>query len=199
MLRCGHKYCRECIGEHARRRVERGGSVACPQCQRPVASSDLRRLLGEEELQALMRAAHARSPPAGGLQQPEEAALHAQFAEWAHHKGVRCCPQCKAWVLKEGGCDTVACICGARFKWSESPIVSVGRCHHLHPHHRLPLWCSTCPDASWIAKTKLALRRCMILPILLTLGIPLAVLAAPFAMAGVVSIAVVLDHLQRLQ
>jgi hypothetical protein len=36
------------------------------------------------------------------------------------HRFARCCPRCKARIVKDEGCDHMVCWCGNAFNWSEA-------------------------------------------------------------------------------
>merc|ERR1712151_463634 len=111
----------------------------------------------------------------GGQGDDNERARRA-FERAARRAHLKCCPQCRAPIYKDGGCDHMECTCGHEFNWSEAETLFP--CNEVHAHPKIPLWGTTCPNSTSLAKLKLFARRvglvaigtCVVLPIVVVVG-----------------------------
>ena len=45
---------------------------------------------------------------------------------------IRFCPTCQSPIIKNGGCNNMRCVCGARFRWNEArPLRPCRHCHRV--------------------------------------------------------------------
>lgn len=57
---------------------------------------------------------------------------------WAQENGVKRCPRCSVWIMKEEGCDHMTCLCGAHICWRCMKLFSSGDIYqHINTVHGL--------------------------------------------------------------
>jgi hypothetical protein len=132
---CKHRFCRACIAAY----LEHGADkerLRCPEpgCTIEVKQEDVSRVVPGLDRLKRLAAAHDRYREALAT-----AAQDRPFFEWAL-ANVRVCPRCKVMLIKDGGCDSMTCICGGVFNYQASrmqPRVQVLRSDLAAPVSRL--------------------------------------------------------------
>lgn len=156
-LACGHSFCGACIAEHVLTQARQGRRARCPECQQGLGTDDIGTVHGLAAAVSQVDAVSDCSVDAADV--PEEA--RRAFEAYAREVHAKCCPACRAPIVKNGGCNLMTCRCGHRFRWSEAETLVPCRRVHLHPVYFL--WGTTCPGASCVAKAKLWSMRLLIL------------------------------------
>jgi len=179
ILGCHHSFCSPCINRHFASKLAERKQPQCPLCKTPA-------VLDESNATAayLCLPTDDQGSPEPVVPLQPTRAERRKFAAAARKYHWKRCPHCSAIIAKNGGCNSMTCRCGHRFKWSEVPCVCP--CRQLHSHEDVAVWGSTCVGCSPIATAKLIAAR----GALVTVGAPLGLAAcvAGFALGLTASI-----------
>jgi len=190
VLSCGHTFCRNCISQYAQSQAGQNRIARCPECQREMTEDELAACLPNETLDRLLSAlAESQHEDSEGQGHDDEQARRA-FERAARIACLRCCPQCRAPIYKDGGCDHMECRCGHRFNWSEAETLFP--CDQVHEHPNIPLWGTINRNSTWSARAKLFVRRaglvtfgvCVVVPIVVVVGATIAIVWVAYTAAG---------------
>jgi len=194
LRRCGHALCAPCLRKHAAQLQRLGGHVWCPMCRRPLAvqevldasdeaiTSCMRDDAVQADVESLAPLPRVTTPADIRRRERAEQRAQRQFESAARSMHMKCCPHCRAPIIKDGGCNNMHCrSCNRHFQWDAAPTVFPCRQVHLAKKCTFwgTVWGTVCPGAHPIAKVKLVAIRSGI-----------AILAAPVAAliaAGVAS------------
>jgi len=193
VLSCGHKFCRSCISQYAQHQAREHRIARCPECQRELTENELAACLPDSTLDRLLQAlaeSQHEGDVTGEQQDDDDEHLRRAFERAARRAHLKCCPQCRAPIFKDGGCDHMQCRCGHRFNWSQADTLFP--CNEVHAHPDIPLWGTVCGNSTWSARMRLFLRRaglitvgtCVVLPIVVCIGATIAVVWVTYTVAG---------------
>lgn len=117
---CGHGVCHECLQTWAEH-CERQGKlqIPCPYCKQGLGNEWVDHILGRPYVPA---AAYHDSD------QHDE-----QVQEWLSLNRAQQCGHCGVWVLHNGGCAAMMCLCGYRWCWEcQTPFDHARSCTCRH-------------------------------------------------------------------
>jgi len=190
VLSCGHGFCNNCLHMHVFNELCKGRAAWCPTCRREIHEDEL-----AQQCPRAVAEAHVRLESVGP-EVPEtphrtwwqrKVDAH-RFRKAAREAMLRYCPQCRAMIQKNHGCDNMQCRCGKRFKWSMA--MPVAPCHHCHLHERagygdFSIWGSSCPGCTLLAKAQLfALRTTVVIGAIPVIAVGVAALPVVAPIAG---------------
>jgi len=119
-LRCGHAYCRPCIGRHVATTLAENRPPGCPLCKRSLSAAEAQACCPSATNGAARQFwALPGGPPSSSVSAAPSTSALTDAEVLA--LGMRRCPRCRTPIEKTGGCDNMTCRCGCRFKWSEQP------------------------------------------------------------------------------
>jgi len=198
LRRCRHELCSPCLRTHTAMQQELGSAVWCPVCRRPLHVRDVLDASagpikacmqepegGDDDAAAAAAMALPRVPTQRDqwLRERAERRAQRQFEATARRMHMKCCPRCRAPIIKDGGCNNMNCrACRHSFQWDVAPTVFPCRQVHLCKKG-LPIWGTVCPGCDPIAKVKLVGVRSGVV----ILTAPLAALAAAGLVAYIVT------------
>lgn len=184
VLSCGHTFCRSCISQYAQTQARDNRIARCPECQRQLNEDDLAVCLPEnavDRLLAAVAAAQGEGDETEGQGDDHERARQA-FERAARIAHLKCCPGCRAPIYKDGGCDHMTCRCGHTFNWSEAETLFP--CNEVHAHPDIPLWGTTCPNSTLLARASLFARRAGLVTVGVTVVLPIVVCVGATVVVG---------------
>ena len=183
-LRCSHSYCRTCIVTHVSTRRDVQSTPDCPCCKQKIRPLEID-LLGANVPPRQSIVPRASAPRRGqaaqwpSLQTPSSEERR-ELARAAGRMDMRLCPRCNRPILKNGGCPSMQCICGRRFRWETA--VPVRPCRH--PHRREgEVWSHTCTHCSRQARVESAARNTGLVSASATIGVAAIGVAIPVGLA----------------
>lgn len=181
-LSCGHDFCTGCLAQHVTNEMRKEQEPWCPICRQTLgsdpAAQPIIRAAAEEvlsEQSEAQRLAQEQEIPRTWWQRQIEA--H-RFRRLARNSQLKYCPGCSKIIEKNGGCNSMTCRCGHRFRWDKARPVAP--CHHCHAHDsKFSVWGSCCPSCTVLAKTQLVALRTVVAISAVPVGAAVAAVAIP--------------------
>lgn len=181
-LSCGHDFCTGCFTQHVGNEMRKEQEPWCPTCRQPLgndsAAQPIIRVVAEEvqsEQSDAQRLAQEQEIPRTWWQRQMEAHRWRRLARKSH---LKYCPGCSKIIEKNGGCNSMTCRCGHRFRWDKAKPVAP--CHHCHAHDsKFSVWGSCCPSCTVLAKTQLVALRTVVAISAVPVGAAVAAVAVP--------------------
>jgi hypothetical protein len=174
-LSCGHGFCPPCLHRHIVAEFCKGNRAWCPSCRQTMEEGEIAELCPEALAEARAQVAcvldEVPAPPETWWQRR----MHAhRFRQVARRANLKYCPSCRSTIEKNAGCNHMTCRCGHEFLWDAAERVAP--CLRCHPSKKgLPIWGSTCPGCTRLAKASLAATRTLVV-----IGaVPVAAIALP--------------------
>jgi len=142
-LVCGHPFCTDCLRGYVRSRAMLASAeLPCPCCKQTslLDDSTLATLGVRRRGRAIRGASQSAQRPdwavrlrsqgrmlsAEGARERAQSLMHATSSRLQ----LRYCPGCNSPVQKNGGCESMSCPCGARFRWlTARPVHACRHCH----------------------------------------------------------------------
>lgn len=181
-LSCGHDFCTGCLAQHVTNEMRKEQEPWCPICRQTLGSDSaaqpIIRAAAEEvlsEQSEAQRLAQEQEIPRTWWQRQVEAHRFRRLARTSH---LKYCPGCSKIIEKNGGCNSMTCRCGHRFRWDKARPVAP--CHHCHAHDsKFSVWGSCCPSCTVLAKTQLVALRTVVAISAVPVGAAVAAVAIP--------------------
>lgn len=121
---CGHHVCRVCLRTWAKQ-CERRGKIRtpCPYCKEPVAGELVEHALGRPYQPGTTGCSSSADPRQSSGEEEDDD--DDELRGWLEANHAQRCGHCGVWVLREGGCRSMMCLCGHRWCWTcRVPLLS---------------------------------------------------------------------------
>eukprot|EP00301_Raphidiophrys_heterophryoidea_P002386 c11108_g1_i2.p1 GENE.c11108_g1_i2~~c11108_g1_i2.p1 ORF type:complete len:309 (+),score=42.38 c11108_g1_i2:52-978(+) len=185
-LACLHKYCLQCLTQYVELKLQHNNTnMPCPTCNSPIDRATLVSIFPPHLIEMyddVVSSGAAIVPMTSNVQNNGDALSPEDLQAFRIHakqRHLKYCPACHAAIEKNGGCNSMTCRCGARFRWDKArTVVPCNQLHFLSSSGLSKYLCTTCVGCTVLAYVKLFLWRCL----LLTIGGPIAFLAFAFAL-----------------